>query len=100
MKYVKKSAIVDVEFAQENGLANTWSGDLPYFQGDAITTNEYGEVNVWSRQVFEDNFTPLQKVEAEHEFTYDDLESGYAQDWVGDEDENYIKSMQEMAEGK
>ncbi|TCJ01055.1 hypothetical protein [Cytobacillus praedii] len=108
MKYARKSAIVDVEIAQDNGLISTWSGEMPYFKGDVITKNEFGEVNVLTEQIFENYYTPIKKVEVRQSPQLSPFEEQYIAAYANytgeelsqEEKQEYILAMQEMATNK
>lgn len=94
MKYARKSAIVDIEIAQENGFVSTWSGDIPYFKNNIIASNDEGDVTVVTQEVFDRIFTPiLEKESVKTEFTNEQIESDYTQPWVGNDNEDYISWM-------
>lgn len=93
VKYARKSSIVDVEFPQEDGFVLASSGNLPYYKGDVITRNRYGDREVYTRNTFDEFFTPVVEVNTSEDFKKE-FENAYA-NWNGselnsNEDEDYI----------
>ena len=63
MKAIKKSVIIDFEFATEDGEVETLGGKVKYKKGDAIITGVKGEKYPCRRDIFDQAYSIVEEGE-------------------------------------
>jgi hypothetical protein len=65
MKAIKKSVIIDFEFATEDGEVEALGGIVKYKKGDAIITGVKGEKYPCRRDIFDQTYSIVEEGERE-----------------------------------
>ena len=63
MKAIKKSVVIDFEFATEDGEIKTLEGVMSYKKGDAIITGVKGEKYPCRRDIFDETYKIIERYE-------------------------------------
>lgn len=105
--YAHRKFVVQVKgVAQEDGTLHTIESDhTPVNKGNLILTDEHNIDFPVSEEYFNKHYVKVEKVEEESKlsnFNYDQIAQGYAAmaELSQEEDEDYIKKMQDMVSGK
>lgn len=106
MLYSHNNYLVSVKHVEEDGEILTPAGYVQTFIGDYILTDQYGNKTVTNEKWFNDNYSPVEKVQTKPskrkrtQVEIDYIAEAYAQGWVGLESEQYIEVTSELTKNK
>jgi hypothetical protein len=107
MHYSNKKFLVQVERAETDGYLDFGETVQPYFKGNLIATDEYGNQSVLTESYFYENFIGVRKLRKTKTPRKSPFEAAYAQQLVEfgslpnqEEDQDYIKGTQALVNNK
>lgn len=82
MLYANNRFLVDAVRAEEDGFINSYPENVPYFKGNIIATDQFGNQYPMTEEHFYSNYTPVRKmkhVEKKPTYNIDTMASAYAE---------------------
>jgi hypothetical protein len=107
--YANKSFLVSTHTVENNGYIETMSGSIPVRVGDIVTTDHYGNVEVTTKEVFNERYVPVSKVKVEDKreiklspFEEQYTNAFYSYNGLNDqvEDPEYIEELKNFVKNK